>query len=65
MGKVSKLGICFLYILNEKIKEDCISIATSILSRERNDLFLKTIIISDEKWVFYEYVHKIDKDEFS
>ena len=44
-----------------------ISIVTSLLSRQRNDSFLKKIISSDEKCVFYEHLqHKrqwIDKNE--
>ena len=48
IGKVSKLGIL--------VKENHISIATSFLSRQRNDLFLKNIITGDEKWIFYDNV---------
>ena len=40
IGKVSKLGIWFLCILCEN-KEDCISIAKILLSRQRNYPFLK------------------------
>ena len=65
--KVSKLGVLVAYTLSEKKKEDQVSIATNLLSRQRNNPFLKNIIITDGKWVFYDNVqHKsqwIDKDE--
>ena len=38
---------------SEKNKEDCVSIVTSLLSKQRNDPFLKNIITDDEKWAFY------------
>ena len=52
-GKVSKLSAWFPHTLSEKNKEDCISIVTSLLLRQRNDLFLKNIITGDEKCVFF------------
>ena len=51
--KASKLEVWFPYTLNEKNKEDCISIVTSLLSRQRNDLFIKNIITVDEKRVLH------------
>ena len=67
MRKVSKLGIWVPHTLSKKNKEDCISIVTSLFSRQRHDLFLKNIITDDEKWVFYDNVQYrrwwIDKDE--
>ena len=67
IGKVRKLGIWLLHTSSEKNKEDCISIGTSLLSKLRNDLFLKNIITGDEEYIFYDNVqckrHWIDKDE--
>ena len=41
--------------------------ATSLLSRQSNDPFLKNIITDDGKWIFYDDVQRkkqwIDKDE--
>ena len=51
MGKVSLLSVWVLHVLNEKNKADCLSIATSLLSRQRNDPFLDKIVSSDEKWI--------------
>ena len=45
--KINKLSIWLPHTLNEKNKEDCISIATSFLSKQRNDPFLKDIITGD------------------
>ena len=45
IGKESKLTIWVSHCFREKNKEDCISIVTSLLSRLRNCLFLKNIII--------------------
>ena len=50
MGKVSKLGVWVPHALSEKNKADRLSIATSLLSRQRNNLFLDKIITEDEKW---------------
>ena len=47
--KVSWLSIWLPYTLSEKNKEDCITVVTSLLSRQRNNLFLKTIITDDKK----------------
>ena len=40
IGKVSQLGIWVIHILSARNKENCIYIATSLLIRQRNDLFL-------------------------
>ena len=65
--KVSKLGVLVSHTPCEKNKEDFISIMSSLLSRKKNYLFLKNIITSDEKWVFYHHVQCrrrwVDKDE--
>ena len=67
LGKVSKLSIWVLHTLSEKNKENCISIATSLLSVRRNDPFLKNIITGGENWVFYDSIQYkrqwIDKDD--
>ena len=67
IGKVKKLGILVLHTLSAKNKEDHIYIATSLLSRQRNDPFLKNIITGDKEWVFYDNVQCkrqwIDNDE--
>ena len=56
-GKVYKMDIWIPHILSEKNKENHISIATSLLSRQRNGLFFKNIITSDKnKSVFYENI---------
>ena len=54
IGKMSKFVAWFPYTLREKSKRDYIFIATSLLSRLRNDLFLKNI--GDKKRVFYDNV---------
>ena len=43
-GIVSKLGVWVPHLLSEKNKDDWMSIATSLLSRQRNGPFLKNII---------------------
>ena len=43
-------------MLGEKNKADRLSIATSLLSRQRNDPFLDKIITGDEKWITYDNV---------
>ena len=53
IDKVSKLGIWVSHTLSEKNKQDHISRVTSLFSRQRNDLFHKNIIISDEKMFFF------------
>ena len=54
MGKVSKLGVWVPHALSEKNKADRLSIATSLLSRQRNDPFLDEFITGDEKWITYD-----------
>ena len=44
--------------MSKKNKENHLSITTRLLSRRRNDLFLKKIITSDEKCIFYDNVQK-------
>ena len=56
IGKMNKQGVCLLYIVSEKSKEDRISIATSRLPRQRNDLILQNIIRSDEKGIFNDNI---------
>ena len=56
MEKVSKLGVWFPHALSEKNKADQLSIATSLLSRQRNNPFLDKIITGDEKWITYDNV---------
>ena len=56
MGKVSKLGVWVPHALSEKNKADRLSIATSLLSRQRNDPFLDEFIAGDEKWITYDNV---------
>ena len=67
LGKVSKLGVWVPYKLSERNKADRMSIATSLLSRENNDPFLKKIITGDEKWITYENIVRkgqwLDKDQ--
>ena len=64
---MSKLSIWVSHTLSEKNKENRISITTSRLLRQKNDLFLKNIMTGDERWVFYYFVQCerqwIDKDE--
>ena len=52
IGKVWKLGIWVPHTLSEKNKEYCVSVVTSLLSRPRNNLFLKNIITSDKHLSF-------------
>ena len=56
MGKVSKLGVWVPHAHSRKNKADRLSIATSLLSRQRNDPFLNKIITGDEKWMTYDNV---------
>ena len=49
IGKMSKLDVLVPHMFSEKNKEDHVSIATSLLSKQRKFLFLKNIITSDEK----------------
>ena len=61
------LGIWFLCTFSEKNKEDHRFTTTSLLSRQKYDLFLKNIITGDKKWLFYDNAQYkkqcIDKDE--
>ena len=52
MGKVCKLGVWVPHNLSEH-KATRMTIATSLLSRENNEPFLKNIITGDEKWITY------------
>ena len=64
--KENKLGVFIPHLLGAKNREDCVSIATSLSSRQKNDSFLKNIITGNQKLVFHDKVqHKrqIDKDE--
>ena len=54
--KVSKLNVWLPHTLSEKSKEDCISIVTSLHSKQRIYPFLKNIISGDKKWVFYDNI---------
>ena len=64
---MNKLDVWVPHTLSEKNKDDHIIIATSLLSRQRNYLFLKNISAGDEIWVFYDNVQCkgqcLDKDE--
>ena len=68
IGKENKVRIWVPHALSKKNKDDHISIETSLLSRQRNYLFLKNIIAGDERSVFHDNVQgktlSIDKDEF-
>ena len=54
-----QIPIQYLLLLKKEWKseqaywDEYISIATSLLSRQRNDPFLKNITTGDEKWIFY------------
>lgn len=67
MRKVCKLGVCVTHVLSEKNKTDRLSIATSLLSRQRNDPFLDEVITGDEKWITYDNVVRkrqwVDKEK--
>ena len=56
IGKVSKLGVWFLHTLCEMNKENCTSIATSLIWKQRNDSFLKNIITDNEKFRIWRNV---------
>ena len=66
IGKVSRLGIWLPQTLSENNEEDRISTATSLLSKQNNDTFLKNIMTGHEKWVIYDNVQRkrqwIDED---
>ena len=51
--KMSKVGVWIPHTFRDKNKKDCISIATSFLSRQENHPFGKNLITSDGKWVLY------------
>ena len=67
IGKVWKLGVLVSHTLSEKHMENCIPIATSLLSSQWNDLLLKNINEADKKLMFYDNVQCkkqwINKDE--
>ena len=67
MGKVSKLDVWDPHDLREKNKADRLSIATSLLSRQRNDPFLDKIITGDENWITYDNITRkrqwVDKNK--
>ncbi|XP_043258025.1 histone-lysine N-methyltransferase SETMAR-like [Colletes gigas] len=56
LGKVSKLGVWVPHNLNERNKEDRMSIATSLLLRVKIEPFLNRIVTGDEKWVSYDNI---------
>ncbi|XP_054005260.1 histone-lysine N-methyltransferase SETMAR-like [Hylaeus anthracinus] len=56
LGEVSKLGVWVSHNLSEWNKEDRMSIATSLLSRVKNEPFLNRIVTGDEKWVTYDNI---------
>ena len=55
--KNSKLGVRVPHNLGKTIKKDPLCKLRSILSRQRNEQYLKNIITGDEKWVVYDNVH--------
>ena len=63
---MSKLNVCVSHTLIEKNEEDCISILTNLLSKQENDVFLKSLQVT-KNGSFMTIQHKrlwIDKDEF-
>ena len=58
IGKMKKMDVCLLYTLSEKNKEDHIFMVINLFLSQRNDPFLKNIISGEEKWVFYDNLHR-------
>ena len=54
ISKVNKVDVLVPHTLSEMNKEDCISMATSLLSKHRNYLLLKNTFTIDEKLVCYD-----------
>ena len=52
--QVSKLGVRMPHSLSEKNQEVSISILTSLLSSERNELYLKNTNSGGKEWIFYD-----------
>ena len=52
--KISKLGVWVPYTLSRKNKEDPISIDPSLYSRQRNDSYIKNIIIGKENCFLWQ-----------
>ena len=68
IAKVSKLGDCVPNTISEKNRDDRIFIGTHIISRQRNEPFLKNIIMCNKKWFYYDNIElkrqRIGKGEF-
>ena len=67
LWKVFKLGVWISHNLNERNEEDHIAVATSILSRAKQELFLDRIITADDKGISNDYIIRkrqwLDKDQ--
>ena len=51
--KIWQAGIKIYHILRARNKENCISIAISLISRLKNCPFLQKTIAGNKKWVLY------------
>lgn len=52
MGWVSKYDVWVSHELSEKNWMDCVAVCVSLLDHLKFGLFLESIIIRDEKWIF-------------
>ena len=58
IGKVNKAGVWVAHELSQDNLNSRITICSSLLSRQRNLIFLDRIVTGDEKWVMYVNVKK-------
>jgi len=54
MGKIRKKGIWLPHELSENAILNRLSIATSLLARQRKKSFLWRIVTGDEKWIYFD-----------
>ena len=65
IGKVSKLGVWVPHTLSQENKKDHLSVVTSLLSRQENDMFIKNITTGDEKCLLWHCSMQCSKSGFN
>lgn len=58
IGKVWKLGVWVPHVLSVQTIMQRVSIASTLLTRHKRELFLNRIVTGDEKWVLYVNVRR-------
>ena len=58
LGYVNRFDVWIPHKLSKKIPLDHISTCDSLLKRNENVLFLKQIVMGDEKWILYNNVER-------